>query len=131
MGCCIIGAIVFGFIFGLWRRIGALFGVDVEKSRGRNPALWRLGDSSEGRPGTPAGTSSGTSSKVPLIAPRFAAAVAGGALSIVLGFWVVEHASHIRQEVTCGLHQAGLSLGDSALLCTAAVDHHDGHGAHH
>jgi len=102
MGCCIVGAIVFSFIFALWRRIGALLGVAVPEHRASNPAMWRLGES--GEHGSPV-------KKLPLISPRFAAALAGGAMSIILAFWVVDHAEHIRQEVACGIYRVGLLLG--------------------
>jgi len=117
VGCCIIGAIVFGFIFGLWRRIGALFGYEVAENKANNPALWRLGDS--------AGDVSATPGKLPLLSPRFAAALAGGALSIVLAFWVVDHAAHIRQEVACGIHKAGFfQSGDNPCASGQAPHHH-------
>lgn len=117
MGCCIIGAIVFGFLFGLWRRIGALFGVEVGNKK-QNPVLWTYGS-------TPAPEMPVV--KKPLLAPRFAALLMAVSLSIGAVVMAVQHGAHIRQEVTCGLHQAGLTLGDSALLCMAGVDHHSHH----
>lgn len=119
MGCCIVGAIVFSFIFALWRRIGALFGVAVTEDRTANPAMWRLGET--------AAAGGASARKLPLISPRFAAALAGGALSIVLAFWVVDHAEHIRLEIACGMHKAGLS-GGSENPCMGGdgqiLDHH-------
>ena len=123
MGCCIIGAIVFGFIFGLWRRIGALFGVDVE-NKVNNPALWRYGEVTE---------KTAAAAKLPLLSPRFAAALAGGVLSVVFAFMMVDHADHIRQEITCGFHQAGFSLRSAGDPCIASENHGDERAAstHH
>ncbi|MFA5629919.1 MAG: hypothetical protein WC997_00290 [Porticoccaceae bacterium] len=112
MGCCIVGAIVFSFIFALWRRIGALLGVAVPEHRASNPAMWRLGES--GEHGSPV-------KKLPLISPRFAAALAGGAMSIILAFWVVDHAEHIRMEVACVMYKTGVSAA-SAGACEPSGD---------
>jgi len=118
VGCCIIGAIVFGFIFGLWRRIGALFGFAVE-NKANNPALWRYGEVTD---------KTAPAVKLPLLSPRFAAALAGGVLSVVFAFMLVDHADHIRQEIICGFHQAGFSLGSGENPCAVNENHHgDGH----
>jgi len=43
MGCCILGALIFGFLLRSWRSMQALVGIEPSDRDRPNAALWRPG----------------------------------------------------------------------------------------
>ena len=109
MGCCILGAIIFGLLLRVWRRIRGLAGFSVQIEQRLEPAMWRLGQAE------PAAVLA--LPQQPLISLRFATFMAGIVGLIVIGFTIHTHMAHVRMELAYAAEALDLPVKAILSLC--------------
>jgi len=112
MGCCILGAIIFGLLLRTWRRMRSWAGFAPATEQRLEPAMWRLGQAA------PAGAAIALS-RPPLISARFATGMAGVIALIVAGFALHSRMAHVRVDLAYAAEALNLPVKAILSLCGA------------
>jgi hypothetical protein len=107
MGCCILGAIIFGLLLRVWGRIRSLAGFTITPAHRLEPAMWRLGQVEAVLP------------RQPLISARFIGAMALIVGLIIVGFTVHARMPHVRLELAYAAEALNLPVQAILSLCGA------------